>query len=471
MFVYTTTRCQCDSIFFQPPWRTLHRAVLGRLYPPINSLPADILGDIFSFTLPILSPFSLPVPLLQPTVRHSRRGGHWALDAPWSLTAVCSDWRRLALSLPTLWSTMLVSSGMILREEHFLRLQLSRTKDAPLHLIFRFTSSCRLIRGLRFGPLVKEFVARGNRWRMVELCFDSPFELTELFPNLPQPEQLVELKITGEGLDYLRAVHIFEHAPRLTRVLLGDLNRRVGPANVKLPWQNITTYKATTKDEATHLTRIALCATSVEVVDIEVFPRPPSQTHGNHTIIELPSLRRLVLQYPPFISNLCAPNLRELYISELTDDALAPIHSFFARSQCAAQLTTLTIRSCTSSATGLHGILEQTPNLTTLQIGFEPSLGTNTRVTPHQNDILRLLTDSCPKLTAFGWADFDDMTDRVLLVDCIAQRLDSLRSVEIFTTRLQMKTQGRRLRALVDGAVIMNSRKGKKIVDGWRQYS
>ncbi|KAJ7067428.1 hypothetical protein C8F01DRAFT_667563 [Mycena amicta] len=453
----------------------------GETISPINSLPTEVVCDIFSFTLPIhrVSPYSLPVPFLQPTVRHSRPSAHWDLDAPWSLTEVCSEWRSVALSLPALWSTMLVSSGMNTREQHLLRLQLSRTKEAPLHIIFRFTSSSRTTRGLGFNALVEEFAAQGGRWRTVEMCFDwnLSFYLTELFTNLAQTEQLVELRLTGEGVEYLRGIQsleqILENAPRLTRVLLGEINRRVGPANVKLPWQNITTYKATTKLESTHLTRLALCATSVEVVDIDVFPRqdvhvfarPVSETHP---IMTLPSLRRLVLMYPPLVSNLCAPNLRELYIFDLTDDTLAPIHSFLARSQCAAQLTTLTIRHFFSSAPALHGILQHTPNLTTLQIGFD--WGTKTG-TPPQNDILRSLEDSCPKLTALGWADFDDVTDRVLLVDCIARRLDTLHSVEIFTKRLKMKTQGRRLRALVPGAVIMNSRKGKKVVDGWRQYS
>ncbi|KAJ7236067.1 hypothetical protein B0H12DRAFT_1027081, partial [Mycena haematopus] len=54
----------------------------------IRRLPSDILGEIFPYTVPDYVPRN-----------------HRATDSsPWVYGRVCSRWRTLSLSLPTLWS-------------------------------------------------------------------------------------------------------------------------------------------------------------------------------------------------------------------------------------------------------------------------------------------------------------------------------------------------------------------------------
>ncbi|KAJ7847551.1 hypothetical protein B0H13DRAFT_1646086, partial [Mycena leptocephala] len=64
----------------------IHR---GRaIFSIIRCLPADVLGEIFSYTVPHT-----------PRRRATER-------SPWILGRVCSRWRAISLSLATLWSNI-----------------------------------------------------------------------------------------------------------------------------------------------------------------------------------------------------------------------------------------------------------------------------------------------------------------------------------------------------------------------------
>src|ERR1700761_8537853 len=94
--------------------------------PPIARLPLEVLSDIFLLTLPALAPSTIWPPVVGP---------RWT--SPWSLDQVCSQWRVLALSLSTLWARFIIRPGMTAIELHLLAIQLERSRQAPLHLLFK----------------------------------------------------------------------------------------------------------------------------------------------------------------------------------------------------------------------------------------------------------------------------------------------------------------------------------------------
>ncbi|KAJ6448699.1 hypothetical protein C8R45DRAFT_791010, partial [Mycena sanguinolenta] len=57
-----------------------------RILSPLRRMPAEILREIFSWTLPPVDNFFS------------------SADCPWILTHVCATWRAVALSQPSLWS-------------------------------------------------------------------------------------------------------------------------------------------------------------------------------------------------------------------------------------------------------------------------------------------------------------------------------------------------------------------------------
>ncbi|KAJ7603923.1 hypothetical protein FB45DRAFT_767776, partial [Roridomyces roridus] len=64
-----------------------------RVLSPVRSLPSEILGEIFAWTLPTVA---------EASDRTSFKFHH----SPWNLTHVCSRWRAIAISTPSLWSLL-----------------------------------------------------------------------------------------------------------------------------------------------------------------------------------------------------------------------------------------------------------------------------------------------------------------------------------------------------------------------------
>ncbi|KAJ6580786.1 hypothetical protein B0H19DRAFT_894069, partial [Mycena capillaripes] len=68
-------------------YRTQNTAILS----PLRRLPPEVLGEIFSWTMP--------------SVNDALDLGRFdtGANSPWVLTRVCSRWRAISLSTPSLW--------------------------------------------------------------------------------------------------------------------------------------------------------------------------------------------------------------------------------------------------------------------------------------------------------------------------------------------------------------------------------
>ncbi|KAJ6462381.1 hypothetical protein C8R47DRAFT_1327202 [Mycena vitilis] len=101
-----------------------YRAQNGSILSLLRRMPPEILGEIFTRTLP--SP--------------RRRNRIQIVDSPWVLTHVCQDWKKIALSVHSLWSTVIVSylpeTGTGTYSLAMVETQIARAQNANLKINF-----------------------------------------------------------------------------------------------------------------------------------------------------------------------------------------------------------------------------------------------------------------------------------------------------------------------------------------------
>lgn len=97
------------------------------------------------------------------------------------LCQVCSRWRRTALSIPSLWSSISTARITQLHQISLLRLWLERSRTSPLS--FQLTVSRETLRPGWGSTILSAFLDQSNRWERVSISFDD--ELAAQFLQLP----------------------------------------------------------------------------------------------------------------------------------------------------------------------------------------------------------------------------------------------------------------------------------------------
>ncbi|KAJ7779368.1 hypothetical protein DFH07DRAFT_794796 [Mycena maculata] len=438
---------------------------------PINRIPPEVLGYIFTLTLQVITMTSTAVPFLGSRVYNKP----WVLGSPWALGQVCGTWRTLAVSSPTLWTSIVVSTAMWPRELPLVQIQLERSGAAPLDLLIRFTS------GQRFenSPIdffMPKITRECGRWRSVHFDFDnSPGRSLDSLGALPLLRQVV---FTGRSRHYFKNYDffkVFAKAPRLCAITLsnpGQLSLR----DIPLPWSQITTYKATYTDGLTHCKNLSVAANLVEC-DIDFDPGVAEQDRICHSgIVTLPCLRRLVITRNQFLDCLVAPSLQELHVHGKIERVLLFLHT------SAFVLTRLTLFKCDAADTQVIHLLQNTPSLCALALDFlGPSIATNSLISALTLPVEALEGEIlCPKLVSLSWGDRNDTMDRVAFVDMVESRWRvsrvngrQLRFVGVYLGRRRLKASGMRMREFVEqgmDVLVLNARKGRPAMDRWREY-
>ncbi|KAF7296662.1 F-box domain-containing protein [Mycena chlorophos] len=158
-----------------------HQALIA----PLRRLPTDILEQIFLACLPA-----------------DRLAGMISSDAPLLLSQICGEWRRVALSLPRLWSRFQIEVPTLEQiEQAYLgarqrevqwrlettKLWLERSHSVPLSLSMIFDPSRDTIlatledaKASHAYPFFVAVISAAERWR------DVAFTLPELFLKLPE---------------------------------------------------------------------------------------------------------------------------------------------------------------------------------------------------------------------------------------------------------------------------------------------
>ncbi|KAJ7147895.1 hypothetical protein C8R43DRAFT_524916 [Mycena crocata] len=345
-----------------------HKAILS----PIRRLPAEILGEIFSFAVDASFHFGDISEVSGPASNH----------APWLLTRVCRHWAAVALATPALWSMVFLDLDRVGERGAvpMTKLCLQRSGTVPLTVKIFYERDDDLESNL----VLDTVIGASERWRSADLNVRLPLllQLATIHGHLSALTTLtISIDLTLDDLQVdPRFWDTFAIAPNLTSlcaVFWDDYHLRRAPFS--LPWEQLTRLSTTFTSNTEVLSlleklpAIVECKLQYEMTDA-ISPAPGS--------IRLPHLRSLTLQmeeehfsatqppntYPSLLDFLETPSLERL-TAHLTADVDAVL-GLLLRSSCAPAMRLLQFHS--SAPVPHDAILHLTgllPALDELEIG------------------------------------------------------------------------------------------------------
>ncbi|KAK0218311.1 hypothetical protein EDD85DRAFT_916039 [Armillaria nabsnona] len=324
-----------DKLWHEKQMRERAKEIRESLLSPIRRVPLEIWAEIFLFAIPE------PLPFLdfKGNLISQVDTDITTMESPWLLTHVSSYWRKLAISIPSLWATVSLTPDLTFQQESLVRLQLARSQDFPLHLQLRIedydSGDIGKLRTLLF-PLF-------HRCATLELATPSAaiIETVCCHPaGLPSLRTLTIRRVSGAQPDNSKMhdehVTVFMKSPHLCAV-----NADFSLAELSLP---LTKLKS--------LVRVPL-ATFEQIQDI--VNAAPELEHFDFSFVEMGSglriprceglpmithnkLRRLHLSTTPseILSSLKLPALRRLALEEggFMNGRMETLLEFLYRSEC-----------------------------------------------------------------------------------------------------------------------------------------
>ncbi|KAJ7113998.1 hypothetical protein C8R44DRAFT_229803 [Mycena epipterygia] len=192
---------------------------------PLRRMPPEVLGEIFSWTLPTLR-----------TARHPRRRRDFT-DSPWVLAQVCSRWRAVALSLPSLWSLFVIKfSWTWMYPLSMVETQIARAQTLKIHFYGSQTKNSR--------PQIEMFhllAEHSSRWEELRVSLTSDLFplLASLRHRLPSLRRLWIQWSDPKSQVGAESINCFEVAPSLLNAGFSNRHRHVP---ILLPAHQLTRY-------------------------------------------------------------------------------------------------------------------------------------------------------------------------------------------------------------------------------------
>ncbi|KAJ7292558.1 hypothetical protein C8J57DRAFT_1180 [Mycena rebaudengoi] len=291
-----------------------HLAVIS----PMRQLPSDVLGEIFSWTLPRFD---------------DNIGFYYSTDismCPWVLTHVCRRWRHLAISLPSLWGDIHVRSDYI-PALAALGTELERSGSYPLTIQFSSTNI----------EAFKLILNHSERWHTIDLWLRE-----WMVPLLDVAAGHLPLlrSLTYDG-NCSSSCTAFESATGLVTVR--------APRNAPLlpiPYAQLVRLSRYTPQT---LLAAAPLRMAHNLTELTLFGDPPSEDIGNP--IELPRLHMLRIKNGLFLDYLVLPALDDIFIHQKSFALISLVH----RSSC-------TLRKLGTLDSETLAFLEHIPTLSEL---------------------------------------------------------------------------------------------------------
>ncbi|KAE9401963.1 hypothetical protein BT96DRAFT_817156 [Gymnopus androsaceus JB14] len=125
----------------------VHLRAYASLIAPVRRLPDDVLREVFKYDC------SEPCKLFLLRIR----------DGPLKVGAVCSHWRSIVVSTPSLWSRISLRVGLepFSSTCHVLQLFLDRSKQVALELVVNFFCSDGIFQE---DPAFRAIASEAHRW-------------------------------------------------------------------------------------------------------------------------------------------------------------------------------------------------------------------------------------------------------------------------------------------------------------------
>ncbi|PBK91928.1 hypothetical protein ARMGADRAFT_1013700 [Armillaria gallica] len=311
---------------------------------PIRRLPLELLAEVFERTVP---------------TGHSS----WVTstrEAPWILGHVSSTWRKLALSLPSLWSSISVDDY----RQHtvqMLKAALTRSGTAPLTL--RLYLSFMTVDQMTELYLI--LCDERHRWKSISITLESYGGEAQSFVSLLAPADYLILEsfdLVMEGpFRVALPARFFNRAPMLHHIQMRPL------LTSDLPWSQITTFITSTftVEQQFIILRESPQLQTLEIEDYRGTHVPPAANsypllHTSLATFEVPDISSF-----PFLT---LPALTDLYVNNIVDKNDADNFSAFV-SQSGCPLESLRFPFAAFSAS-LVDTFARLPNLRELHTAF-----------------------------------------------------------------------------------------------------
>ncbi|KAJ6462358.1 hypothetical protein C8R47DRAFT_98096 [Mycena vitilis] len=288
-----------------------HRRQNGAILSLLRRMPLEILGEIFMLTLPFPRP----------------EKGIRMTDSPWVLTHVCRDWKRIALSVHSLWSSVIVTyydpeTGRLLAtcpKLAMVETQIARAQEAKLKIHFYGFEDRWNRTPVDQIEMFKALARHATRWGefSAQLTPALLLLLADLRGSLSSLRKLW-LRFAGEMPSQAPSIDTFEDLPCLRDIGL-NYNSQFFP--IHFPAHNLTRYQLEAPWD-THRRLLPLATSVVEACITLSFPQAPIP--DSRKMIELKWLRRLYVsdwhKNLELLKPLSAPVLEELALGEIAID-------------------------------------------------------------------------------------------------------------------------------------------------------
>ncbi|KAF7336857.1 F-box domain-containing protein [Mycena venus] len=295
-------------------YRTQNNAILS----PLRKMPPELLGEIFSWTLPSFSD------------ELDRRQSNLA-ESPWVLTHVSSSWRAVAHSTPSLWSRVLVNYDASASSSPYplslVEAQIQRSQKLMIH--FRGCEEADSQPQIMMFRLLSQY---SSRWEELGVRLTPQLAplLADLRDRVPSLKRLWIDWTSPESQTAAQPVDCFQTAGSLVDV---GMYNEFHYIPVSLPLHQLTRYEIDAPWDK-HVSFLTLATNLVEVrIDVD-FVGDSSNAWAYGTV-ELLHLRRLYVSDPRVLGCLQLPVLEELALRIVEEDIVVQtLESFVSRSAC-----------------------------------------------------------------------------------------------------------------------------------------
>ena len=330
---------------------------INQFYSPIvRQLPPDVMSTIFEFCLPDFADTQI-LPSLKPF-------------SPLYLGAICSYWRDIAWSTPSLWSSLVVCDPSDC-DSHLVtgiaREWLARSGRLPLSIYILSTFDNKTV-----SALIDVINHYSPRWSELDLLMPSKyyerFHASDNHEAIHAPT-LKSIRFRCEALTIVKKLNFRLTCPRLERASLSYFP--LPGSNIQ--WDNLThltQHSMTLIDSFIILRktpRLVFCQASGFIS----LRRVGEQNISPLVLTSLRSLHLLInsLAIEEFLNNLTVPHLEEFsLLRKYSTTSIEVITSFLRRSACSLCSLSMIFETFPYYFEGFMNILQSMPSLTTLSI-------------------------------------------------------------------------------------------------------
>ncbi|KAJ7252142.1 hypothetical protein B0H12DRAFT_626693 [Mycena haematopus] len=309
---------------------------------PVQKLPVELLGEIFSWTLGEWGPMTDEPSALR-------------LE-PLTISHVCGHWRSVSLSMPMLWATIWIDRP---RASHIpmVKLWIERSRTCPLSINLRQTDpkSCLSFPTTTEHDLTDEIfdilLPHLSRWQTADLFFKTDTQRSLVSISRDEGVALEHVALHVDSWDSAGADSI--HSALYSRPSVRSVYLSPASNRHHIGWEQLTHVEA--EFECTLETCLSLLASSPALSSAKFTCSaqpdwaPASFTHPER-YLTLPSLNELSIKasridLTPLFNRLTLPALRAVALEYCHVPRAMPdqqsLHSLLDRSSCALQTFSL----------------------------------------------------------------------------------------------------------------------------------